>query len=146
MQMRNYLLLTLFVLHGCGSLEATTTYTSKTIMIHTQAQTVSVVAEVADTDSKRMLGLMNRESLDSDKGMLFVFDTEDEHSFWMKNTLISLDLIFINNDKKIVYIEESATPLSESRIQASENSRYVLEVSGGYCHEHNVEVGDIVSF
>lgn len=138
------------MLSSCGTGTSVTntnfTYETRTVTIQTATGEVAVTAEIADTDEKRTYGLMNRESLAANAGMLFVFDETDEHSFWMKDTLISLDIIFIDVNKAIVYIEESATPLSTDRIQASSESLYILEVNGGYCAANNVQIGDVVGF
>ncbi len=121
-------------------------YTTQSISIQSATQTSTITAEIADTEEKQDYGLMNRSSLDENSGMLFVFDTDETHSFWMKDTLISLDMIFINAAKNIVFIEENATPLSETPIVPTEACRYVLEVNGGFVASHGVSVGDTVTF
>ena len=98
--------------------------------------------EVADDDEERQLGLMNRGSLEEDKGMLFVFEEKGVHSFWMKDTLIPLDMIWINENGEIVFIKENATPLSEEIISAKGEGVYVLEVNGGSVERKGIEVGE----
>ena len=100
--------------------------------------------EVADDDKERQIGLMNRDFLEEDKGMLFVFPESDIHSFWMKDTLISLDMIWINENGEIVFIKENATPLSEEIISPNMEALYVLEVNDGIVEKYGIGVGDEV--
>ncbi len=104
-----------------------------------------VVVELARTDAERERGLMFRDHLDRDQGMLFVFDEDSEHTFWMKNTLIPLDMIFIDGLGRIVGIVSRAEPLTLAP-RSAPPSRYVLEVVGGWAEEHGVKVGDTVRF
>jgi uncharacterized membrane protein (UPF0127 family) len=106
----------------------------------------SVTVEVARTADELARGLMNRSSLAEDAGMLFVFPETDQHSFWMKNTLIPLDLIFIGEDRTVVGIVASAEPLTLEPRTTSRPSRYVLEVNGGWAARHGVAAGDRVTF
>lgn len=100
--------------------------------------------EIANTTEERAHGLMNRSSLAADAGMLFVFDDDRIRYFWMKDTLISLDMLFIDDNLTIIDIHENATPLSETMIASSGPCRYVLEVNGGLCETYGVGVGDRV--
>lgn len=105
--------------------------------------------EIADSAEERQTGLMFRESLGRDKGMLFIFEEEDIHPFWMKNTLISLDIIWIDSNKEIVFINEN-TPACESKrcpiYSPNEQSLYVLELDIGVANEIGLKVGDRVRF
>lgn len=99
--------------------------------------------ELADTDEKRTVGLMNRSELCQTCGMLFVFENSEPRSFWMKNTLISLDIIFMDEEGIILNIEKNTIPLNETlRYNSIGKSKYVLEVNAGYSHEHNLKSGD----
>jgi Uncharacterized conserved protein len=100
--------------------------------------------EIADSPYERNYGLMNRASLPEDAGMLFVFEDDMPKRFWMKNTLIPLDMIFIASNLTIIDIHENATPLSEDVIVSSGPCRYVLEVNGGLCAANGIDVGDRV--
>src|SRR5207249_7239504 len=100
-----------------------------------------VSLEVAATPAERERGLMYRTSLAEGRGMLFVFDADGNQSFWMKNTLIPLDLLFIARDGTVVGIYASATPLSTANIAVGKPSRYVLEVPGGWTARHGIAVG-----
>ncbi len=104
---------------------------------------LKVKVEFARTDLERSKGLMFRQKLEPDEGMLFLFSHETNNSFWMKNTPISLDIIFILYGK-IVDISERAIPYSESFIISRSFFTEVLEVSGGYVVEHGVHIGDQV--
>jgi uncharacterized membrane protein (UPF0127 family) len=84
---------------------------------------------------------MYRTSLAEGHGMLFVFDEDASHSFWMKNTLIPLDMLFIARDGTVVGIHPNATPLSTADIRVGTPSRYVLEVPGGWAARHGVAAG-----
>jgi hypothetical protein len=113
-------------------------------VIHTAHGRVRVTLEVAATDEARRRGLMYRSSLADDHGMLFVFPTEEEHAFWMKNTLIPLDMVFIDGKGQVVSIHAEATPLSTASIAVGHPSRYVLEVPGGYATRRGIVAGDRV--
>jgi len=102
--------------------------------------------EVVDTPAKRELGLQYRKELGSDRGMIFLFATEAPQSFWMKNTPIPLDMIFINRDRKIVGIVEQAAPYSLESRSVATPSQYVLEINGGLAKRHGIKAGDRVRF
>ena len=106
--------------------------------------TAEVALEIADTPPARNRGLMYRDNLPDGRGMLFVFDDDADHSFWMKNTLIPLDMIFISADHRIIGVRANATPLSTASIGVDAPSRYVLEVPGGWAARHGVGTGDRV--
>jgi uncharacterized membrane protein (UPF0127 family) len=102
-------------------------------------------AEVVDTPMTREVGLMYRTHLDEDRGMLFVFEKEDLYPFWMKNTLIPLDMIWINQDRKVVFIYRNATPCGEGEcppLYPDANAKYVLEVNAGLSDRYGIKVGD----
>ena len=87
---------------------------------------------------------MYRDRLADGHGMLFVFDDERDHTFWMKNTLIPLDMIFIGADQVIVGIHPNAVPLSTATVGVGRPSRWVLEVPGGWSARRGVASGDRV--
>lgn len=105
-----------------------------------------VQAEVVSKGEDRTRGLMFREQVPEGEGMLFVFQNEEEHSFWMKNTLIPLDMLFIGADKTVVGIVHNTTPKSLESRTVGVPSMYVLEVPGGYCLKHKLSRGSKVSF
>ena len=106
----------------------------------------TVEVEIADSENARALGLMYRKYLDADTGMLFVFPEASQHQFWMKNTGIPLDMVFVDGDRKIVGIVAQAKPYSEDRLSIDGSSSYVLEVNGGWCAGHGVKAGDVMRF
>jgi uncharacterized membrane protein (UPF0127 family) len=102
----------------------------------------TVYVEVADTPQALQKGLMYRTSLDEHRGMLFIFSRETPQSFWMKNTPLPLDMVFVNSGKAIVDINHNATPYSTDVFTSKESCKYVVEVNGGFCEEHGICVGD----
>ena len=107
-----------------------------------------IVAEIADTQAKRAKGLMFREHMEYDRGMWFVMDKEGYHSFWMKNTLIPLDIIWVDSDMNIVHIEKNVPPCQENTACVSyktkAKAKYVLEVNAGWVDDNGVDLGDSV--
>ena len=101
--------------------------------------------EIADTDATRERGLMFRKSLGAHQGMLFDFHTPQPVSFWMKNTYIPLDMVFIAADGRIVSIARNAAPLDESPIPSGGAVTGVLEIRGGRAAEIGAEPGDLVT-
>lgn len=116
------------------------------VILSQAGQALNLAVEVADTDAQRQMGLMFRESLRDGEGMLFVFPTERYNSFWMHNTLIPLDLYFIDSDWNVVGVVEQATPLTDDPRQVEKMSRYVLEVRGGFAAAHQIRAGAKVVF
>lgn len=100
--------------------------------------------EIARTPSEQAYGLMNRKSMDKDHGMLFVFLTEDERSFWMKNTLIPLDMIFIQADGTIHRIHDSAIPHDLTPVNSRGPVLAILELNGGRAADLGIKAGDKV--
>ena len=98
--------------------------------------------EIADDDYQRETGLMYRQSMEADQGMLFIFDNEQPRGFYMKNTHIPLDLIFLDAQNKIVSITKDAKPESLETIPSNVPAQYVLEINGGLSDQWNLAVGD----
>lgn len=114
---------------------------------HIELGGVTVTADIADTEPVRQLGLSGREGLSEDKAMLFVFQDDGEHSFWMKDMLFPIDIIWLSSEKRVVYIAKNATPESfPSSFVPNVPSRYVIEVAAGFTDRHNISVGTQVSF
>jgi uncharacterized membrane protein (UPF0127 family) len=99
---------------------------------------------VADDDKERADGLMFVKNMHDFNGMVFVFDTPNVVSFWMKNTYISLDLIFVDSDMHVVWISEKATPLSEESISSVKPVKYVIELNAGIVADYEIKIGDVV--
>jgi hypothetical protein len=99
---------------------------------------VAVDVEVVSTEAKIERGLMYREHMAPDAGMLFILPEDKNWTFWMRNTLIPLDMIFIRKDLTIAGIVENAEPKTETLRQVNQISSYVLEVNGGWTRAHGV--------
>ncbi len=105
-------------------------------------EVVTIDIEIAETDSARTRGLMQRTSLPEKGGMLFVFDREEPQGFWMANTPLSIDLIFVSADSHIVSIAKYAKPLSQETILSRAPARYVVEVPAGFADTYGLLEGD----
>ncbi len=102
--------------------------------------------EVVSTHVERSRGLMFRKSLGADEGMLFVFDRPAVHTFWMKDTFIALDMVFVSEDMKVVGILEDVPPLTQNGRSVGAESLYVLEFTSGAMRERGVKPGYSVRF
>ncbi len=102
--------------------------------------------EIADVESERTIGLMHRRSMPDTQGMLFIFEQEQPRSFWMRNTLIGLDIMYVRADGEIESIAKYCIPKYEKSIPSRGPALYVLEVIEGFCDIHGVEVGDRIDF
>jgi len=105
--------------------------------------------EIANTPESRAKGLMFRESLGSDKGMLFVFEKEEVYPFWMKNTLIPLDMIWMDSSNSVVFIAKNATPCKTEicpSISPGKKALYVLEINAGISDKIGIKSGDRATF
>lgn len=103
--------------------------------------------EVVTSDKDLSIGLMYRESMKPNEGMLFVFGEESPYSFWMRNTLIPLDIIWLDKDKKVVYIKENAQPCRDDLCETfkpEKSAKYVLEINANASKEADIKVGDII--
>lgn len=109
----------------------------------------SVTAELAVTDAERARGLMFRENVPADQGMLFVFEVEDQHSFWMKNTKVYLDMIWLDGGRRIIHIERRVPPCVADPCPSygpQLPARFVLELRGGEADVRELAVGDRLEF
>ncbi len=102
--------------------------------------------EVADDDQKRARGLMYRKAIPENGGMLFIHEYESIQSFWMKNTFIALDMIFVNSDNEIVTIHHNTSPMKDWSYTSTEPALYVVEVNAGYCHLNDITKRDKIEF
>jgi hypothetical protein len=107
---------------------------------------VRVTVEMARTAEERRKGLMYRQNLAPDAGMLFWFEDDEIHSFWMKNTLIPLDMIFIRADGTVAGVVENAEPRTLESRSIGKTSRHVLEVNGGFSRAHGIVEGTRVTY
>jgi uncharacterized membrane protein (UPF0127 family) len=107
---------------------------------------VTVQIEVARTESERRRGLMFRKHLDENAGMLFLFERSEPLTFWMHNTYVPLDMIFIEPSMHVLGVVENAEPLTDSARAVPGNSQYVLEVNAGFSRRHGLGQGTAVRF
>lgn len=102
--------------------------------------------ELALTEGQRAQGLMYRKELPLDRGMLFVFTEDAIRGFWMKNTYIPLDIIYINSEKIVVSVTEKARPFSETSRKSEGPAMFVLELNGGASKEYKIQKGSRIIF
>ncbi len=112
----------------------------------TDSTSVKLNIEIADTDYDIQTGLMYRNSMLDNQGMLFVFNNEEMRYFYMKNTKIPLDLIFIASDKTIVSFQKNAKPFDESTLSSKGPAQYVLEVNAGLVDKWGLRIGERIAF
>lgn len=123
--------------------------TTREVMVIVDTKIYPVTVEEARTDKEKRQGLMNREMLCENCGMIFFNNTDTTDGYWMKNCRIPLDIIFISKDKDIVDIKKSFQPCTQSPCpvyRPSKSYRYVLEVNGGWAETHGLTIRDVVSF
>ena len=107
-------------------------------------QTIAI--EIADNDYETQTGLMYRTSMEEKQGMLFVFDDMQMHSFYMKNTKIPLDIIYIDDNYKIASFQENAKPMDETGLTSKVPVQYVLELNAGLVKKWGLQIGDKIAY
>ena len=132
------------------SLTKEITFTKEGELQIVKASNDSIIAsldiEIADDAYQTETGLMYRNSLGKDQGMLFVFKDMQRRSFYMKNTKIPLDIIYFNSEKEIVSIQKNAKPMDETSLPSEAASQYVLEVNAGLAEAWKLAKGDRIRF
>jgi len=113
-------------------------------LIHMQVGNQPFTLELAATDKTRQHGLMHRQSLPADRGMLFVFPDEAPRSFWMRNTLIPLDIVYLDAAGKVVSISQMK-PLDETGVPSLGPAKYAIELNEGAAARSGVKVGDVLT-
>lgn len=122
-------------------------YTDTVTFVSTTGDSLaSVGVAVADEENERNMGLMDVNNLPADKGMLFIFPDEQIRSFWMANTPLPLDIIFVNAEFEIVRIHRSTQPFSEKSFPSGDPAQYVVEVNAGFCVSHDIQEGMRIAF
>jgi uncharacterized membrane protein (UPF0127 family) len=151
--MRRFLAISsaIFCLAACDAEAATTgpqpmTFPTGTIRFDTPRGPWILKVEVASDDPTRQRGLMYRRELPRDRGMLFIFPSSEEHTFWMHNTLLSLDMVFMGEDRSVVGVLRDVPPLNEKARTVGKPSRYMLEIPAGEAAAHAVSPGTRVAF
>lgn len=141
---------------GCGSAqnERTDTSTGRILdfvgtldfVTHDDQVISRISIALADDENTRSLGLMDVRNMNQDQGMLFMFPNEVRQSFWMANTPLALDLIFVNENLEIVSIHHNANPFSTRSIDSDYPAKYVVEVNAGYSVRHDLQVGNRILY
>ncbi len=115
-----------------------------------KASSDSIVAtfdiEIADDEYQTQTGLMYRNNMKDNEGMLFIFPDSRQRSFYMKNTRIPLDIIYIDENRKIVSFQKNAKPFDETSLPSNALAKYVLELNAGLSDKLNLEVGDKIDY
>lgn len=106
----------------------------------------SIDIEVKQDSYERAEGMMWRKSMEDTQGMLFIMDAEEPQTFWMRNTYIPLDIIFVSADKTILNVRANAPPETLGPQSSKGNALYVVEVNGGFCAKYGIEAGDKITF
>ena len=102
--------------------------------------------EIVDNEADRRQGLMYRKSMPEHRGMLFVFEEQQPQAFWMKNTLMPLDIIYVNDKNVVVSIPKNTTPFSEKSLPSEKPALYVVETNAGYTAKMGIKEGTKISF
>ena len=139
----NFIILSIFFTHNataCSDIK----FDKKDIFVVSKYnnQKIRFKVEIADTDLKRKTGLQCRTKMELNEGMLFIWEIEDFRSFWMKNTFIPLDIIFINKAYEIIDIFLNAKPFSSKSISSKKKAKYVLELNKGVFDSHKFNLKD----
>lgn len=118
--------------------------------VNVTANNVTLVADIAATNEQRTKGLSVKDTLSEDEGMLFVFSTAREHSFWMKNMKFPIDIIWISEHHEVVHVEHSLDPCKPDSFcptyKPDRNALYVLETVAGFAQKYNITENDYVDF
>jgi uncharacterized membrane protein (UPF0127 family) len=107
---------------------------------------VEIDVEIADDPGEIALGLMYRDKLESNQGMLFIFEDEQPRSFWMRNTILPLDMIFADSTGKIVTIHQHTVPYSQESYVSTIPAQYVVEVNAGFVNSYDIRIGDKIEW
>lgn len=107
---------------------------------------ITLEIEIADNDFEHQTGLMYRKKMKSNRGMLFVFNKSEMKSFYMKNTFIPLDIIFIDYNKQIINIAKNTKPLKEQSVYSEAPAYYVLEINAGMSDQWGLSKGDFINY
>jgi uncharacterized membrane protein (UPF0127 family) len=123
-----------------------TTANAEPLVIHTGGSAYKFEVEVVTTPETRAQGLMFRKAMPPNAGMLFIYPGEQPVSFWMKNTLIPLDMLFVKADGSIAHIAHNAVPMDETPIDSGAAVKAVLEINGGTANALGIQEGDKVEY
>ena len=138
----------IFVFSGCSGGDANAG-NLKEVVFKTDTGDHKFFVEVADDSEERKQGLMHRESLGEDRGMIFVYDNERKVAFWMKNTLIPLDMIFLDDDFEVIDYFTDVPPCEADPCPhyiPKQNAKYIIELNAGKISEIDLKRGDLVDY
>lgn len=125
-------------------------FTKEGILTISKQETDSILThldiEIAESEYETETGLMYRESMEDNQGMLFIFPDVAMHSFYMKNTQIALDIIYIDESLKIASFQKDAQPYNETGLSSKVPVKYVLEINAGLSERFGLDIGDAISF
>ena len=145
LRLRNFLFLSLIILNAglaaCASHKLETAVLS---IARADSSPVEITVEIARTDEERTQGLMHRKKLPDGEGMIFIFDRDQQLSFWMKNTVIPLSIAFIASDGRIIEIRDMR-PLDLNTVKSSRSVRYALEAPQGWFDRAGIKAGDVIN-
>lgn len=145
------------LMSGCGQKQnagkeqqkegRTIQYSGSVTFFNAQSDSLTTIGvAVAEKEEDRNMGLMDVNDLPENRGMLFIFDEPQPLSFWMANTPLPLDIIFIDGQKKIVRIHHNTEPFSQKQYSSGSDAQYVVETNGGFCVSHDIQEGGHISF
>lgn len=121
--------------------------TSEVSFLNNEGHVISTVrVAVADEPEERNQGLMDVNEMPADAGMLFIFPDEQKRSFYMANTPLPLDIIFVNSDSTIIRIHHNTTPFNSKLLISGQPAKFVVETNGGYCVTHDIQEGMKIKF
>ncbi|MDD3859069.1 MAG: DUF192 domain-containing protein [Bacteroidales bacterium] len=112
----------------------------------TNKELFKIDLEIASTDEERARGLMFRPEMAENQGMIFLFYKDEMQSFYMRNTIISLDIIYANSKKEIVDIYKNTNVLDDTSLPSKAPAMYVVEINGGLCDKYEIKEGDLIRF
>jgi uncharacterized membrane protein (UPF0127 family) len=151
--MRRAVILSLFFFAACSSsppalnaADAGSDVVRVPVTVQAANGDVIFQSEICDDDEERSRGMMHRKSIGEREGMIFLFPRETQLSFWMRNTLIPLDIIFIRADHTILGVVENAVPQTDTPRFIRGNSQFVLEIAGGAAAKLGIQAGQTVDF
>lgn len=135
------MVLGVLIVLGCGVFSVVKSMNRQRISISVGEATFQM--EVADTNELRAKGLSGRQELEENQAMLFVFEKSDKHSMWMKDMRIPIDIIWLDEKKKVVHVEHNIWPDNEPHktYVSPKPARYVLEIKAGGAKKHNIDIG-----
>lgn len=113
---------------------------------HSDSLLATFDIEIADNEYERQTGLMNRQDMQNDQAMLFIFDEEDYRSFYMKNTYIPLDIIYLDDQGEIISFQYDAKPMDETSLPSISPAKYVLEIKAGLSEKFDIQIDDKIKF